>query len=64
METTIDQYKELLRRHDWTYEFSQMSSTFQRGIEQRRQLESLQEKLDPDYAIWDQFAPAFCKRGQ
>lgn len=61
METTIEEYRELLRRHDWTYEFSEMSSVFRRGIEQRRQLESLQEKLDPEYVIWNQFAPNFCK---
>tara|TARA_E500000318_G_C3510219_1_gene191985 strand:- start:158 stop:349 length:192 start_codon:yes stop_codon:yes gene_type:complete len=61
MTTTIDEYKALLKAHDWTFEFSERSSVFQRGIEQKRTLQMLQPKLDPDYTIWNQFAPDFAK---
>jgi len=64
MEANLEHYRQLLKSHDWTFEFSESRRFFQRGREQRNVIDSMQEKLDPDYAIWNQFAPSFCKRGQ
>jgi len=63
METEINKYRELLRRHDWSFEFSEDPSTFRRGIEQLREIETIQSKIDNDYVIWNQYAPDFFKRG-
>lgn len=53
---TLDEYKALLKRHDWFYEFSDDHREWKRGNEQRKTLEAAQPMIDPDKSIWRSFS--------
>jgi len=53
----IDNYKQRLARHDWTYEYSDHYGTWVKGRDERQSLHAAARKLDPDYAIWNALAP-------
>ena len=53
----IEQYKTLLRQHDWSYDYSDHYGTWVKGKEQRAVISALARSIDPDYAIWNSIAP-------
>lgn len=53
----MDEYIALLKRHDWSFDYSDDYSVWKRGREDRDRLNSLQRWLDPDSSIWNQYAP-------
>lgn len=55
----VDTYRALLQRHDWSFEYSDDHSVWQRGTEQLRELRMLQAELDVDGSIWNSVAPAY-----
>ena len=57
-------YIHLLQTHDWTYEFSDDQSVWLRGTTQRRELNSLQPRVDPLYHLWNQHAPSDMQIGR
>lgn len=52
----LDEYRRLLKAHDWSFGFSEDYSVFRRGQAERMKLIELRAKLDPDGEIWNQFA--------
>lgn len=54
---TLDQYKAALNKHDWYYMYADSSKEFSKGKEQWLALSAMQRKLDPDYVIFNQYAP-------
>lgn len=58
----MDEYKSLLSRHDWYYDYSDDHSVWTRGSNERKQLNSMQDAIDSDYAIWNEYAPDMFKR--
>lgn len=53
----IDQYKQRLSSHDWSYEYSDDHSVWSRGRDERQRLSAQARQLDPDYTIWNSLAP-------
>lgn len=58
----MDEYKSLLSRHDWYYDYSDDHSVWTRGSNERKQLNSMQDAIDSDYKIWNEYAPDMYKR--
>lgn len=60
-EPTLDDYKALLKAHDWLYEWSDDQRVWARGREQRVHLKRLQSHLDPDASVWNSLCHPDCK---
>lgn len=58
----IADYRHKLKGHDWTFEYSDDHSVWQRGRVELAELQRLQGQLDPDYAIWNSIAPEGYRR--
>jgi hypothetical protein len=52
-----EQYIEWLASHDWDYEHSDDQTAWRKGYQQRVQLMVLQPLLDPNYVVWNMYAP-------
>jgi hypothetical protein len=46
-----------LKTHDWFYAYSDDQRVWRAGGEADKVLRAAQEKLDPDYQLWNKFAP-------
>ena len=53
----LDSYINLLRTHDWSYEWSDDHSVWKRGSDERQVLRQMQTQCDEDYKIWNEHAP-------
>lgn len=53
----INMYKQLLKNHDWHFEWSDDSTVYRHGREERKRITDLAHALDPDGVIWNQYAP-------
>jgi hypothetical protein len=49
----LDQYKQALAFHDWTFEWSDDHNVWKRGTAQRQVLRAAQLELDPKCEIWN-----------
>lgn len=49
----IEQYKQALKDHDWTFEWSDDHNVWKRGVAQRQQLKAAQKELDQNAEIWN-----------
>lgn len=58
----MEDYIYKLRTHDWFYEYSDDHGVWRRGSDERDQLRRLQEEIDSDYKVWNQYAPDMFKR--
>ena len=63
-EAEVQKYRTLLAKHDWHYEYSDDRTVWGNGKAEKAALETLQMLLDPDYKIWDEYAPREYKRGK
>ena len=52
-----EQYIKELRLHDWYYNYSDDHRVWVKGKDQRVTIDNLQKQVDPDYHIWNEFAP-------
>lgn len=50
-----------LSNHDWTYEYSDDGRVWRAGKASQEALEVAQKQIDPDYVIWNRFAPEMFK---
>ena len=57
MLSTKDSYIQLLRTHDWSYEWSDDPGVFRRGSQERQALNQMRTQVDEDYSIWNEHAP-------
>ena len=57
-----DTYINLLRQHDWYYDYSDASRVWNKGHDERKAMNRLQEKHDPEYKIWNEYAPPMWQR--
>jgi hypothetical protein len=55
------EYIQALQRHDWDYEFSDDGWVWRRGRDEHVALYDWRERRDPDFRIWNQFAPQWRK---
>lgn len=54
---TEQEYRAALQAHDWYYDYSDDYTAWCRGRDQRSALQAARQKLDPDYAIWNEYSP-------
>lgn len=52
-----DNYRKLLKSHDWYYDYSDDHSVWKRGVAARDRLTGLRKQLDTDGSIWNEYAP-------
>jgi hypothetical protein len=57
-----DTYINLLRQHDWYYDYSDDDRVWNKGYDERKAMNRLQEKHDPDNKIWNEYAPPMWQR--
>lgn len=55
---TRDEYIWALSVHDWDYDYSDDQRAWRRGLAERQALNAAQPKLDPDFTLWNEHAPA------
>ena len=55
---TLEQYRQALASHDWTFEYSDEHARWKQGSEQRYALVKAQLEHDRDGQIWNEYAPA------
>lgn len=55
-------YCKLLHEHDWSYEYSDDNSVWRQGSIERMKLLELQKEVDPEWKVWDAFAPTDYRR--
>lgn len=58
MSASEQEYRNLLGRHDWYYDYSDDHSVWAAGKSQRESLRAMRNNIDPDGSIWNQYAPA------
>ena len=54
---TNEEYTQRLSNHDWEYSFSDEHAVWMRGAYEYKALKDWADVNDPDYVIWNQFAP-------
>ena len=54
---TLEAYKQMLREHDWLFEFSDDHRAWLVGRAQLRWLKSVQPTVDPQWVLWNAAAP-------
>ena len=57
-------YIKLLEQHDWSHSFSDDYSRVTRGERQLAALRTAQRALDPQFVVWNRFAPEQCRDGR
>lgn len=57
MQSINEIYVNLLRTHDWAYEWSDDPGVYRRGANERNELYRMQVVIDEDYTIWNENAP-------
>jgi hypothetical protein len=58
----VNDYIDLLKSHDWYYSYSDDHRVWKDGELKARQLQELQQAHDPDFQVWNQYAPQDCQR--
>lgn len=59
-ENLIDKYAQLLKTHDWFYDYADDHAIWERGNRERAELHQMYKAFDPSDAkrMWNQYAPA------
>lgn len=53
----MDKYVDMLKSHDWYYDYSDDHSVWRKGSDAHKQLRYMADILDPDHKIWDKYDP-------
>ena len=53
----MDDYITKLKRHDWSYDYSDDHRVWQRGVDERNAIRNLQKVIDPDFEVYNKYAP-------
>lgn len=54
----LQAYRDALRSHDWSFEYSDDHSVWQRGRVALGEIQHLQQQLDPEFKTWNEYAPS------
>ena len=57
----MQDYIAKLKGHDWTYDYSDDHSVWQRGTAERNEIRRLQQILDPNFEVYNKYAPDMYK---
>lgn len=55
---TVEEYERKLAHHDWYFDYSDDGDAWRRGRDSLSSLRFAQPKFDPDFEIWNKYAPA------
>lgn len=55
--TQLETYIHKLKTHDWYYMYADSGIEYAKGKDEWYALSAMQQKLDPDYVIFNQHAP-------
>ncbi len=58
---TMEEYKDMLASHDWFYGMSDDFRAWKAGNAVDSRMRRYQFALDPDFKIWNQYAPDYFK---
>jgi hypothetical protein len=58
---TIEEYKRMLASHDWFYGMSDDFRVWKAGSAVDSRMRMFQLALDPDFEVWNQYAPDYYK---
>ena len=53
----LQQYIDMLKSHDWTYDYSDDHNAWTKGHEERNAIRSMAQKIDPDLEIYNKYDP-------
>lgn len=53
---TLDQYKQVLQKQDWHFEFADDGAAYNAGRESLKALRAAQPRLDPLHKLWNAYA--------
>lgn len=53
----MEAYIDLLKGHDWYYQYSDDHSVYKRGQRERSNLISMQKEFDEYRTVWNKYAP-------
>ena len=51
------EYVDALKKHDWAFEYSDCGHTYRKGLQSRASLRIQQQKIDPDFRVWNRHCP-------
>lgn len=57
MATQLENYIKKLENHDWYYMYADSGIEYNKGRDEWFDIAALQDKLDPDYVIFNEHAP-------
>ena len=52
-----ENYRKLLKSHDWYYDYSDDHSVWKRGVASRDKINAIRREIDPSGEIWNAIAP-------
>jgi hypothetical protein len=58
---TMEEYKQMLASHDWFYGMSDDFRVWKAGQAVDSRMRRFQFALDPDFKVWNQYAPDYFK---
>ena len=58
------QYRKLLKNHDWHSEYSDDHSVWERAAVEYTQIMCMAQQIDSDYKIFNEYAPDEYKQGE
>jgi hypothetical protein len=58
---TMEEYKQMLASHDWFYGMSDDFRVWKAGSAVDSRMRRFQFALDPDFKVWNQYAPDYFK---
>ena len=53
----LQQYIDMLKKHDWTYDYSDDHRAWSKGQQERGAINQMAKKIDPDFEIFDKYDP-------
>lgn len=59
----LEQYINALKWHDWSFEHSDDASVVSHARKTQQEITLAQPRLDPDFRLWNQYAPRDFKKG-
>ena len=58
----VNAYIKLLQRMDWSFEMSDDQRVWRAGRDSLAELRMVQRELDPDFVVWNRYAPEAYRR--
>ena len=53
----LKDYIQKLKSHDWYHDYSDDHRVWQKGNAEKHEIRNMQKEIDPDFEIWNEYAP-------